>query len=640
MKFLKKSIFFLGLFILSPLSSIFGQTPLNDPNWIPSPLGISNEFNQPIGSSLPSTWKLFEQTPQNTVFHSFVSCNGGIYAGTDFGVFFLDTIGVTNLHKIDNSWIPKNNGLTNFNINCINNNGSNIFAGSNSGVFLSTDNGNSWIQKGLSTYKIIAIATSGNNIFASTYGYDGVFLSTDNGNSWVDINNGLPETNIQTLTISGNNIFAGTNENGVFLSTNNGSSWTQKGLFGYGITALVVNGSEIFAGTVNNGVFYSANNGSSWSQKGLFGYGITALAINSQNICASTNNDKVFLSFDNGNLWNEIGSNKIVKSIILLGDTNQIVGTNKDAFLFNGVNWIIKNTGINNAVNKINNITFESRTTDPSDTTYLTFTSNWNQTTGQFNSGGIITAWQNDPNNNLDPNYSYRYYSPYGFYESRLIFAPGNNDMWQTFWMYYGGSENTPYGEIDISEKYYALSESESSTNIWYGIPPNNTIQSFGAETFISQSLLTNSFHRYAVDWSPNRLIFYLDGKMIREIYNNSLIPTYKQLVTIGSGPDLPSNYGLGFSPSVRKMYVDYVHAFVLRKDCLTSKTITNIYPFDGFIYQVYNNVTLDCSTLITIPSTAKIAFRATNSILIKGDVIISQGAEFGIYPTNCTENN
>ncbi|MEO6191032.1 MAG: regulator, partial [Saprospiraceae bacterium] len=70
---------------------------------------------------------------------------------------------------------------------------------------------------------IYSLITIGTNLYAGTYG--GVFLSTDNGISWNAINNGLTDISVRTLASNGTNIFAGTT-NGVFISTNFGASWT------------------------------------------------------------------------------------------------------------------------------------------------------------------------------------------------------------------------------------------------------------------------------------------------------------------------------------------------------------------------------------------------------------------------------
>jgi hypothetical protein len=55
---------------------------------------------------------------------------------------------------------------------------------------------------------IYALAVSGTNLFAGTEG--GVFLSTDNGTSWTQASTGLTSTLVSALAVSGTNLFAGT----------------------------------------------------------------------------------------------------------------------------------------------------------------------------------------------------------------------------------------------------------------------------------------------------------------------------------------------------------------------------------------------------------------------------------------------
>ena len=76
---------------------------------------------------------------------------------------------------------------------------------------------------------------------------------------------------VYCFTVSGTNIFAGTDGGGVYRSTNNGSSWTS---INYGLTNLTVfalasSGTNIFAGTLYGGVFCSTNNGANWAATGL-----------------------------------------------------------------------------------------------------------------------------------------------------------------------------------------------------------------------------------------------------------------------------------------------------------------------------------------------------------------------------------
>ena len=139
-------------------------------------------------------------------------------------------------------------------VQCFAVSGTNLFAGTYGGVFLSTNNGTSWtaVNTGLTNTDVFSFAVSGTNLFAGTNG--GVFLSTNNGTSWTAVNTGLTNTYVRSFAVSGTNLFAGTYGGGVFLSTNNGTSWTNTGLTNTDVYALAVSGTNLFAGT-NGGVW-------------------------------------------------------------------------------------------------------------------------------------------------------------------------------------------------------------------------------------------------------------------------------------------------------------------------------------------------------------------------------------------------
>jgi len=72
---------------------------------------------------------------------------------------------------------------------------------------------------------IYGLVLKGSNIFCAT-SY-GVYESTDNGITWIDKNAGLPEyVEVFTIATDGVNLYAGTSGYGVYISNNNGSSWS------------------------------------------------------------------------------------------------------------------------------------------------------------------------------------------------------------------------------------------------------------------------------------------------------------------------------------------------------------------------------------------------------------------------------
>jgi hypothetical protein len=291
----------------------------NGTSWTPVNTGLPNK---PVGALAVKGTNLFAGTGSG-VFLSTDNGGNWILAGTPFSGFSEMLSVGTNLFagtrsgvflSTDNgtSWTPVNTGLLDSNVMALAISGTNLFAGTDTGVFLSTNNGTNWsdISAGLPRgfYGIItvgALAVDGTNLFAGSSGRGlkayhesgrGVFLSTDFGTNWAAVNNGLTDTSVSALAISGTNLIAGTAHpgwdagGGVFLSTNSGASWTQTNLQGHGVLSFAVSGSSLFAGAWLGGVFLSTNNGTSWTQvnTGLLDTIATALAISGTNLFAGT----------------------------------------------------------------------------------------------------------------------------------------------------------------------------------------------------------------------------------------------------------------------------------------------------------------------------------------------------------------
>ena len=146
----------------------------------------------------------------------------------------------------------------------------NLFAGTNNGVYLTTNSGTTWTQvnAGLADTGVTALAVIGTNLFASTY--SGVFLSTNNGASWNQVNSGLVDMIITKLAVVGTTLFAATSSSGVYASTNNGTSWAPANgtVFGSaGIQLLSGTSTTLFASSSFDNIIYrSTDKGDNWSR--------------------------------------------------------------------------------------------------------------------------------------------------------------------------------------------------------------------------------------------------------------------------------------------------------------------------------------------------------------------------------------
>ena len=258
-------------------------------------------------------------------------------------------------------WTAVNSGLTNSWIYALAVAGNNIFAGTNYGIFLSTNNGTSWAEfhnnNDTSWHfgTVYSLAVSGSHIFAGTYA-GGVFLSTNNGSSWATVNNGLTNDTVWCIAVSGNNIFAGTDGGNVYLTTNNGTSWStlNSHFAGDSVWSLAVSGSNIFASDIGKGVFLSTNNGASWTtvNNGLTNDTVWCFAVSGNNIFAGTA-DGIFLSTNNGASWTAVNNGLVktnVGALVVSGNTI-FAGTDVGVFLStnNGTSWTAVNNGLTNA---------------------------------------------------------------------------------------------------------------------------------------------------------------------------------------------------------------------------------------------------------------------------------------------------
>ena len=231
-------------------------------------------------------------------------------------------------------------------------NGTNLFVGTEQGVYLSTDNGLTWteVNNGLPATYIWYLKVSGNNLYACTGGV-GLFRTTDSGASWSNL--GLISEVIYTCAVNGSAIFAGTHDHGIYRSTDDGVNWNQvnNGLNTIDVRALFVNGNSIFAGTFP-GMYRSNDNGENWVEltNGLPNPMVNVLAFTMIGSTLFAGLDGgVYYSTDNGDIWNAAGLSGTYPPTIISYGTNLFAGLSGDGIYYsndNGLNWAAVNEGL------------------------------------------------------------------------------------------------------------------------------------------------------------------------------------------------------------------------------------------------------------------------------------------------------
>lgn len=213
---------------------------------------------------------------------------------------------------------------TNRGINTFAVNNTNLLAGGEDSIFIDSDNGKNWI--GWKSPYINKLSVSGNNIYAGTWG-GGVYFSINNGAKWdtIGLRNNNFERNVSSILHNNIGLFAGTS-GGLFLTTDSGVNWSTINL-GIGsnpiesVMSLAMSGANLYVGTYwengtkNGGVFHSSDNGITWSpyNNNLAGKTVSELAVLGTDVIAGTTYNGIFISTDNGMNWVPI--NNGLKSI-------------------------------------------------------------------------------------------------------------------------------------------------------------------------------------------------------------------------------------------------------------------------------------------------------------------------------------
>ena len=263
---------------------------------------------------LRAQWQLSGIIGQNV--HALLSVGATAYAGSDSGVYRSTNDGVT--------WERRSSGLpvSPFFTKTFVLTGSSLFAGTNgaAGLYVTTNDGGTWTvaNSGLTGTQVHALALQGSVLFAATNG-NGIFRSTNNGAGWVESNSGITNLFAHSLLVIGNRILAGT-DGGAFVSTDTGGSWSLLPGSPTDIRSLASNGSILVAGTNTGGVFRSTNDGVTWAaaNAGLTSLYVRVIIARGGNFFTGAKAGGVALSTDNGSNWLPINDGLDSLSILAL----------------------------------------------------------------------------------------------------------------------------------------------------------------------------------------------------------------------------------------------------------------------------------------------------------------------------------
>ncbi|KAA0249148.1 MAG: choice-of-anchor A family protein, partial [Chlorobiota bacterium] len=292
---------------------------------------IDKEINSTSGTNY--NWQQVSTVGFNQIILSIITDqNGDLLAGTFGGGIYRSTNGGTDWTLINS------NMLSVYIWNLITAPGGKIYAGTERGIYASTDNGNTWFLAGLSDGDVRAlILDNSGRIFAGVWGR-GVYYTDDQGASWTEFNTGLTDLAVHAFAKnSTGDIYVGTMGGGVHKLTLNSGGWfhLNSNPVSRFIWSLTVNGNgDVFAGTYGDGVIRSGDGGATWER---ISSGLTAAHIyaighdDNNNIFASAWGGGVYMlpstvvSRFTGNWMNFGLTGKNISSIAVNSSTDQVI---------------------------------------------------------------------------------------------------------------------------------------------------------------------------------------------------------------------------------------------------------------------------------------------------------------------------
>lgn len=258
-------------------------------------------------------------------------------------------------------------------------------------------------------------------------------------------------------------------------------------------------------------------------------------------------------------------------------------------------------------------------------------------TDGNYYSGGLTTGFE-EGHLGLG----------YGYYEIEAKITDAQHPqsgLWPAFWTIHSWKPiSAPpywYEELDIFEPNYCqLKNQEHVVGYWHEIDPTNPNgqNNRAKEEGIATNIDMTTWHKYAVEWIPGKVTFYVDDVPFYTLLasKGDPVPTREntnlyldlQINDGGCGPSGNSPVDLGY------MDINYFRYYTL--DC-SNQEITEPQG-DGYNFNSYvHDIKKSCIFKNTAPaSTSNITIRAADFVTLKNSFTVPTGATFSIIPTPC----
>ncbi len=236
----------------------------------------------------------------------------------------------------------------------------------------------------------------------------------------------------------------------------------------------------------------------------------------------------------------------------------------------------------------------------------------------------------------------------YGYIEARIK-LPYGAGYWPAFWTWVGTPdyeeidifEMTP-GAIDVCTQSTFHNQNVMTSNMHYcdGCLPDSF---FCTSKYLVSSINDyTQWHKYAIEWSPSKIIWYIDDYPYRTEMNDNKFDYTNIILNFAlnnhNDAAFPSgfNYGGLTYGQTAQMLVDYVKYYKLNNSCNETPPSCS-YNFANHTNTVKKSIVLGNNNCqITVPSNQPYYFRASEGITINGNFTVPVGSEIYMDVNPC----
>ncbi|HPD34061.1 MAG TPA: hypothetical protein PKV40_06950, partial [Candidatus Kapabacteria bacterium] len=292
----------------------------------------------------------------NLTIRCFLFISNELIVGTEKGIFISYDLGDT--------WIAKNKGNDTFSIVNIIYNEKKIYISSSAGIFYSTNDGDEWVKLDINNSlpfpNLKLIYVSGDTVWVQStkieqiginfYKYGGSFLSLNHGKSWILRKFNNDSLGFADITICNHIAYLIYDKsNNLYVSTDMGENWVLNDKINGIIKLTISNANDLLVSTIK-GLYLSTNTGENWTKLNSPLEEPDYMAMNNGNIWIINNYRQIYLSADTSKTWinkyNYIENGRVTSlasdnGILYLGTTKKLAISSDQ-----GLTWEFNNNGL------------------------------------------------------------------------------------------------------------------------------------------------------------------------------------------------------------------------------------------------------------------------------------------------------